>query len=149
MVISVMVYAIQIIIFLSKLPSALLLYFLNEPSGCKYLLVHADRYVEYLDRTLMIKGRSKAIIQISRITSYSTVVLVVIGSVLWIVPVFVDDLETSGLLTKLGCGIWAANCAILLTANTYLLTRYLLDVEALVKASKETSGPVCTQLFSN
>lgn len=72
---------------------------------------------------------------------------VVIGSILWIVPVFVEDLETSGYLTKAGCAFWAVNCGTLLIANTYLLTRYILDVEALVNASKQSSGPVSIHPF--
>lgn len=102
--------------------------------------VFLNRYIVYLDKTLIMRRGHKSMVTISLVITYIDVILIFTGSALWIAPVFVESLEVSHQLTLAGCGLWAAACFFFTFANSYLLSRYIVDVESLIWSSNDKTG---------
>ena len=81
-------------------------------------------------------------VRFSQFTTYTSLFLVCSGSLLWFATLFVDSLKVAEIMTKLGCAVYAAACAILALAQTYLFTNYIGDVKALIASSGESQHEV-------
>lgn len=101
-----------------------------------------DRYNVYLERTLLMRKNTRRTLRVSYAASNLNVVLVIAGSCLWIAPLYIEDLELSGVLTRSGCGLYTVVTGSLTIGNTYLLTKYIQDIKGVMNRSSDKGAPV-------
>ena len=89
-----------------------------------------------------MRKKTKRSLQLSYAASYLNVVVVLVGSSLWLVPLFIEDLEVSGRFTVAGCAMFAVATGLVTLANTYLLTRYINDISTLLAGPSDKLNTV-------